>query len=123
MKTLLLLSLVGLLLGFGGVVATPQAQAMDPITIAVLAPYALPVAEAGAQYAMRGMANASPGFLQAGTEMFRIFLLPLGVLECTVGMPFGFFGEGVRDIAHGAAAPFSMTWHILTLPVRAMGAM
>lgn len=123
MKRSLLLVLFGLTLGWCGLFAAPKAQAMDPVTIAILAPYAIPVAEVGAQYALKGMANASPGFIQAGAEMFKIFLLPLGVLECTVGMPFGFFGEGVRDIVKGGIAPFSMTWHIVTLPVRAMGAM
>lgn len=123
MKKLLLTLSLGLVLGAGGLITAPKAQAMDPVTIAILAPYALPVAEAGAQYAMKGLANASPGFIQAGAEMFRIFLLPLGVLECTVGMPFGFFGEGVRDVVKGGVAPFKMVYHIVTLPILAVGGM
>ena len=116
------LLLTALLGGVGGW-AVPRAKAMDPATMAILAPYAMPVAEAGAKYAMRGLANASPGLIQAGVEMCRVFLLPLGVLECTAGMPFGFFGDGARNVVMGAVAPFKMTFHVITLPIRAFGAM
>lgn len=123
MKKSTLALLVGLLLGWGGVMTAPKAQAMDPVTIAILAPYAMPVAQAGAKYALRGLANATPGMLQAGAEMCKLFLLPLGFLECTVGMPFGFLGSGARHVVTGAVAPFKMTYQIVTLPVRACGLM
>ncbi len=99
----------------------PEAEAIDPVTLSLLAPYAMPVAEAAAQYAIKGLVNAVPGFIEIGKDMFSIFLLPLGVIECTVGAPFGFLGPGINHVISGVEAPFLMVFDVLFLPVRAMG--
>ncbi len=99
----------------------PEAKALDPVTLSLLAPYAMPVAEAAAQYAIKGLINSVPGFIEIGKDMLSIFLLPLGVIECTIGAPFGFLGPGLNHVIGGFEAPFLMVFDILVLPVRAMG--
>lgn len=118
MKKLLLLIL--LVLGFFASFQ-PKAEAIDPVTLSLLAPYAMPVAEAAAQYAIKGMLNAVPGFVEIGKDMLSIFLLPLGVIETTLGAPFGFFYSGANHLISGFEAPFLLVFDTLILPVRFFG--
>jgi hypothetical protein len=99
----------------------PKAEAIDPVTLSLLAPYAMPVAEAAAQYAIKGFVNAIPGFIEVGKDIISIFLLPIGVMEATLGAPFGFFISGIDHMISGVEAPFLLVFDILVLPVRAMG--
>jgi hypothetical protein len=99
----------------------PKAEAIDPVTMSLLAPYAMPVAEAAAQYALRGLVNTIPGFIEIGKDMLSIFLLPLGLIESTVGAPFGFLGPGINHLISGFEAPFLLVFDVLFLPVAAMG--
>lgn len=115
MKKLFLMFLVGVALT--GVFA-PEAKAMDPVTIAILAPYAMPYAEAGAKYALKGMWAAGGQMIEVFTDMLCIFLLPLGLLECTIGLPFGFAGSGLDHLIVGGAAPFKMMVSTLMVPVK-----
>ncbi len=101
-------------------VLEPKAEAIDPVTMSLLAPYAMPVAEAAAQYAIKGMVNSVPGFIDIGKDIFSIFLLPVGVLECTLGAPFGLFGPGLEHVVGGVEGPFKLVFDILTLPLRAI---
>ncbi|HRU00525.1 MAG TPA: hypothetical protein P5239_02355, partial [Victivallales bacterium] len=99
----------------------PKTEAIDPVTISLLAPYAMPVAEAAAQYAIKGMLNAAPGFIEIGKDIFSIFLLPLGVIEATLGAPFGFFYSGANHLISGIEAPFLLVFDTLILPIRFFG--
>ncbi|OGV59117.1 MAG: hypothetical protein A2X49_02145 [Lentisphaerae bacterium GWF2_52_8] len=99
----------------------PKAEAQDPVTIALLAPIAIKVAQVAAPYVMRGLANAGRGCVLAGLDMIHIFLLPIGFFEITFGAPFGFFKDGVRDMIVGSIAPFSLCFHVITIPVRLFG--
>jgi hypothetical protein len=94
----------------------PKAKAMDPVTIAVLAPIVLPYAQAAAAYAVKGAVRAAPGLLNAGVEMLNILRLPLGFFQAFLGWPFGFFGMGVANIIKGFIAPFMFIKEILLLP-------
>lgn len=96
----------------------PDAKAMDPATLAILAPYAIPVAQTAGQYAIRGLANTAEGMVDMFAETCNIFLLPLGVIESTLGIPFGYGYDGLRDIVKGGVAPFKMTYSALMLPVK-----
>ncbi len=102
-------------------VKVPEAKAFDPVTLAILAPYAMPYAEAAGKQALKGMVNAAPAMMDVLTNMLSIFLLPLGVIEVTVGAPFGFFGDGCYNIADGVMAPFKMVYSMLTVPVKLTG--
>ncbi len=97
-----------------------EAKAMDPVTIAILAPYALPVAEAAGKHAFKGLMAGMPALGDMGTSLLSIFLLPVGVLECTIGMPFGFFGDGIGNVWDGGVAPFKFAYSTLTWPAKSI---
>ena len=94
----------------------PKAKAMDPVTIAILAPILLPYAKAAAAYAIKGAIRAAPGLLNAGMELLDILRLPLGFLQVFLGWPFGLLGTGIHNIAKGFIAPFMFIKEILSLP-------
>ena len=56
----------------------PEARAMDPVTIAVLAPIAIQVAKTMMPYIVRGLINMSRMGVKAGKELISILRLPLG---------------------------------------------
>lgn len=94
----------------------PEAKAMDPVTIAILAPIVLPYAIKAAKYTAKGLARAAPGLVNAGVELLNIFRLPLGVLQIFLGWPFGLFGTGCYNFFRGLVAPFLFVWEIICLP-------
>jgi hypothetical protein len=117
-KALLLIILIGLAFMF---FPAPQAKAMDPITIALLAPVAIAAAEKAQPYIVKGLKGGLKGFADMGMDMIDIFRLPLGVLQATLGAPFGYFKDGVRNTVLGFAAPFKLAFHTVMLPVRFCG--
>ena len=101
-----------------------QSSAMEPITItAIAAPILLPYAKQAAAYAVQGCVKTVPGWVNAGTQFLNIFRLPLGVLQSTLGAPFGLLGSGVENTWQGAIAPFLMTKEILCMPLYFCGVM
>ena len=105
----------------GGGIYLPEAKAIDPITMAILAPAAVAAAKIAAPYVIRGFFSGMKGFLKVGMDMFEILKLPAGLLGCTIGAPFGFFDSGVNMVVDGAVAPFKMCWHVVMLPVMFCG--
>ncbi|MCF7790560.1 MAG: hypothetical protein K9M56_01055 [Victivallales bacterium] len=99
----------------------PRAKAMDPATIAILAPIVLPYAKAAAAYAIKGTVRSAPGLLNAGMEVLNILRLPLGVLQVFLGWPFGLMGTGFHNIVRGFAAPFLFIKEILSMPLYFFG--
>lgn len=94
---------------------------MDPVTIAILAPIALKAARVATPYVVRGLQCAGAQLLVIGKDMLTIFYLPLGLLQSTLGAPFGYFRSGLRNMITGCVAPFKMTWGVLLLPLSAFG--
>ncbi len=111
--------LAGLLLI--SLLAPAKARAMDPVTIALVAPAAIRLAEATHPYVMTGIAGGAQGLAKIGISAFKILYLPWGIGECTVGLPLGGLSPGIGHIAEGAAAPFELLFHCLLLPVRFLG--
>jgi hypothetical protein len=104
-------------------VPVPKAHAMDPVTIAVLAPILMPYAKQAAAYALKGCVKTVPGWINAGGQFLNIFRLPLGVLQLTLGAPFGFLSSGIENSWKGIAAPFLMVKEILCMPLYFFGVM
>ena len=100
---------------------TPRAAAFEPITVALLAPVALKVYEAAEPRLVRGAAAGGRKMLQIGSNLLEFFRLPLGALQVTLGAPFGFFGDGLNNIARGCIAPVKMVGNILVLPFALFG--
>lgn len=99
----------------------PKAEAIDPVTIAILAPVALKVAEYARPYIMKGLASGAKHMMVMGVDLLEFFLLPLGLLQTTLGAPFGFFSSGVKNLATGGVAPFKFAFHALMFPLAIFG--
>ncbi|HJO92136.1 MAG TPA: hypothetical protein QF753_01940 [Victivallales bacterium] len=99
----------------------PKARAMDPVTIAILAPILLPYAIKIAKYTAKGLIRTIPGWYKAGIELLNFFRLPLGFLQVTLGFPFGLLGYGIDNIIQGAVAPFMFFWEFLCMPLYFFG--
>ena len=67
----------------------PEAQAIDPVTIAILTPIAIKGAQVAAPYVMRGLASGARHMVSMGYDLINFFRLPLGFLQVTAGIPFG----------------------------------
>ncbi|MFZ2656128.1 MAG: hypothetical protein WAX69_14450 [Victivallales bacterium] len=119
MKRLLVIIL--LVIAFMGA-GVPRAKAMDPVTIGILAPivlpYAIPIAESAARYALKGLLNAGTGMVFIFQDMLDVFMLPVGFLEVTIGLPFGLLSYGLQNIWTGGAAPFKLGFHAFMLVPR-----
>ncbi|MCI7643342.1 MAG: hypothetical protein MST10_03160 [Lentisphaeria bacterium] len=112
-----------LLLFFGAALPSRQseAQAFDPVTIAILTPVALKVAAAMRPYVMEGLRTGTRHMISMGKDMFELFLLPWGALQATVGLPFGGLGPGIKNVVRGFVAPFKLGIKAVLLPIAFMG--
>lgn len=123
-KKFLLLLLLLLLLGAApGKIGmfTPRAEAIDPVTMAVLAPIALKGARQASPYIISGLQRAGRQLLIIGGDVAKLLRLPLGVVQATVGAPFGFLGEGVKNMGIGLLSPLELTLDVLNLPLAIIG--
>ena len=96
-------------------------HAMDPVTIAILAPVAIKAAEVMMPYVIQGLKNAGTQLIKIGMDMAGILKLPLGIVQSTLGAPIGFLATGLKNIMDGLLAPLQLVWHVVTLPVAIFG--
>ncbi|MGE4563663.1 MAG: hypothetical protein AB7F32_02235 [Victivallaceae bacterium] len=99
----------------------PRAEAIDPVTIAILAPLAIKAAEVAKPYVLRGLANGGKHLVTMGADMLQLLLLPWGFIQMTLGLPFGGFAPGLRNVVVGGIAPLKLAFHALLLPVSFFG--
>ena len=99
------------------ILPAPKAKAIDPVTLAILAPVAIKVAKEASPYIITGLKNGAVGMMQVGKDMLEIFYLPWGVTQATLGLPFGGLAPGIKNVVVGSIAPFKMTFHTLMLPL------
>lgn len=117
-KTLLLMTV---LIAIFMVFPVHTAHAIDPVTIAILAPIAIEAAQIAAPYVLRGLKAGGGHMIKMGKDVIEIFCLPLGVIQSTLGMPFGQLGPGIRNIAVGFVAPFKLALDAVLLPIAFCG--
>ena len=116
MKKLLLIILL-----FGNLtVFVPRAEA-EPVTMVVLAPLALEAAKQASPYVITAMRNGGRQLLEVGKDAGNILRLPLGVLQTTLGLPFGLAGDGIQNIVMGTVAPLQLVGDVLILPFSFFG--
>lgn len=97
---------------------TPKANAfLDPVTIGILAPIVLPYALQAADFTLEGLVRMGSGFINGGVDVLNLFLLPVGVLEFSLGWPFGFAGDGLKNTGKGLLAPFLLVKEVLFMPL------
>ena len=83
MRTGLKIFSLALLLTVGSLCTAPRARAMDPVTLALLAPAAMRMAEATHPYLMNGLACGARGLAKTGISAFKTLYLPLGAVEAS----------------------------------------
>ena len=98
-----------------------QARAIDPITIAILAPIALQLAQAAKPYVIRGLMNLGRGMIRVGKDMIELVYLPYGLIKMTIGAPLGGFRSGVVYTLRGGIAIGKIVLHVLLLPLVTFG--
>lgn len=111
-------SLAVLLILLAAIFWSRPAKALDPATVSAAAPQALELAAIWSPHAASTMQSCGIGMLRIGESMVSLFYLPLGVIQCTLGAPFGYFSSGIDSIVRGGTAPFIMVYEIILLPVR-----
>lgn len=116
-KILIALLIGGFLLPF----APSRGYAMDPVTIAILAPVAIKAAEVMMPYVVQGLKNAGVQLIKVGLDLANTLKLPLGIVQSTIGAPIGFFSSGVQNMMEGLLAPVQLVWHVITLPIAIFG--
>lgn len=103
------------------IVPPPQAHAIDPVTIAILAPIALQAAQAARPYVIRGMINFGKGLLKVGKASLDIFFLPYGLFKAIFLWPWGEFRSGIVYTIRGGIGIGKILMHILLLPAYTFG--
>ncbi len=100
-------------------VPAPEAKAMEPISLAMMAaPIVMPLVEAMIPYFVKGSVNFVGAMADVFVDLAGFMLLPLGMFEATLGAPFGLFSYGLRHMGSGAMAPFRMMWSMCRVPIR-----
>ena len=95
-----------------------QTRAIEPSTFITALPQAAQLAQTWSPQIFRAMGSTGTGLLKIGTAVFDIFRLPWGLLQSTLGAPFGFFDSGVQNMGKGLMAPCELVLQLLLLPVR-----
>lgn len=117
------MTLIGLAVVMAVFACPPKARAIDPITMAILAPIAVKAAEVAKPYVIRAAVNTGAGLFKVGKDAFEILYLPYGLGEMTIGAPFHRFRRGVVHVVRGGVvAPTRLVLHVLLMPVYMVGA-
>ena len=93
-------------------------KAFEPSSLITFAPQAAQLAQTWSPHFFRAMNSTGTGLLKIGVATFDIFKLPWGLLQSTLGAPFGYFGDGVQNMGTGLVAPCELVLQALLLPVR-----
>ena len=102
-------------------VVPARVEAIDPVTIAILAPFAIKAAQIAYPYVRQGLINMGKHFLHMGGDLLELLLLPWGLIEMTLGAPLGGFSPGVKHSVKGVVAIGKLVWHCLLIPISPMG--
>ena len=113
--------LILILLTAAGVFCTIPETRAEPVSMVVLAPVALEAAKQASPYVITALQNGGRQLLEVGKDLGNILRLPLGVIQITLGLPFGMLGNGLDNLTVGFFAPFQLIGDILILPVSFLG--
>ena len=117
-KKLLPLALV---LAFFAPGTVKEARAMDPVTIAILAPLAVKGAKIAAPYVVRGFICGCKHLGKMCIDVGKILNLPLGLCQMTLGAPFGYAKVGANNCWYGLQAPLKLAFDAVMLPIAFAG--
>lgn len=92
-------------------------NAMDPVTIAILAPVAIEGAKTASPYIIRGMVSGGKHMVQMAGHIAEIFLIPWGCGQILLMD----YSSGAGNIFQGLCAPFKLIGDVLLLPIAFCG--
>ena len=98
--------------------AAPSAKALDPATVSAAAPHAAALAAQWSPHLANTLTSTGQGLLKIGVSLVNTLRLPSGLIQCTLGAPFGYFTDGTDNCIKGAIAPCELVVQALLLPVR-----
>lgn len=93
----------------------------EPVTMVILAPLALKVANDASPYVISGMRSSGHQLLEVVKDCGNILRLPWGAIQATAGAPLGYFNDGLSNIWRGVCAPFQLVVDIVLLPFAFFG--
>ncbi len=102
-------------------VPAQRAEAIDPVTMAILAPIAIKIAEKAQPYLARAALNGGKCLFKMGQDVFQILYLPYGLMKMSLGAPFGGFRSGLIYTIRGGIAPGKLVVHTLMFPLMLIG--
>ncbi|MBR2435628.1 MAG: hypothetical protein IKB22_09170 [Lentisphaeria bacterium] len=111
---LILLLLLSTSFYFG---TAPEAEAIDPVTIAVLTPIAIQAAKILMPYVLKALRNMAVVFLRGCKHLIGLIRLPLGLVQCLLFQ----YKAGLTNLWHGITAPFKFGGNMLLLPISIFG--
>ncbi len=97
-----------------------EAQAFDPVTIAIVAPIAIQAAKIVAPYVIRGLGNMGVHLLKSFRPLLETLLLPCGLIEVTLLAPW-LWRPGFKHIGIGLLGPVKFCGYMLLLPLSPFG--
>ena len=96
----------------------PECKGFDPTAFSSSAPQALALAAMWSPHVANSLSSTGVGLYNIGKATVSILKLPWGLLQCTLGAPFGYFDSGVKNCWDGMVAPFELVLEVVLLPVR-----
>ena len=100
----------------------PEVKAIDPVTIAILAPIAIQGAKILAPYVIRGFGHFLKALVNIGKHFIGFFRIPIGLFQCTLLAPFGGqFMYGLANLGAGSVEFLKFLGCTLILPLSFFG--
>lgn len=100
----------------------PEVKAIDPVTLAILAPIAIQGAKILAPYVMRAMGHFLKAIVNIGKHLLGFFRIPIGLFQCTLLAPFGGqFMYGLANLGAGSVEFLKFIGCVLILPLSFFG--
>lgn len=106
-----------LTIAFCGIL-TSSAQAFDPSLMMSSMPQALALMQTWSPHLIDGMRSIGRSGMSIGKAMSHLVCLPWGLIQCSLGAPFGYFKPGVDNVVLGVLSPFELTYQVVMFPVR-----
>ena len=100
----------------------PESNAfLDPVTIVILAPIALKAAAIAKPYVLRGLTNLGKHTLKMGSALLEFMRMPVGIVQMTLGAPFGGLAPGLKNIVKGGLGMGKFIVRAVMLPTAIFG--
>ncbi len=71
-----------------------------------------------APFITKGIQGAGGSVMGVVTESLNVIWIPIGVVECTLGAPFGGFKTGFGHLWQGICGPFKAAGHAVSIPFK-----